>query len=209
MFSERSGECQPHFLPNGRGYPLSLRLYGRCGAPYHGVFRRELSNRFYSCNNKKWESRATRCDDQAIRADDIEYVVWEQVCDLLAKPERLVALAEEYLGLRGKQIEVERDEVEATAAKVHELDRAIQNVLVNSAKAGLSASDIDAAVKQLTEEREALRRHVAMVEAWRSESGARPIGCAAFGSLQSRRTSVCRTCRYGSRSRCSNCSTCE
>jgi DNA invertase Pin-like site-specific DNA recombinase len=151
-------------------YPLSLRLYGRCGAPYHGVFRRDISNRFYSCNNKKWENREQRCDDQAIRADDIEYVVWEQVCDLLAKPERLVALAEEYLGLRGAQIEVERDEAEVTAKKVRELDEAIQNVLVTSAKAGLSAEDIDGAVRKLTEERDVLKRHAAMVESWRVES---------------------------------------
>ena len=156
--------------PQDQVYPLSLRLYGHCGAPYHGVFRRDISNRFYSCNNKKWETRATRCTDQAIRADDIEYVVWEQVCDLLSKPERLMGLAEEYLGLRGSQVAVERDEGEVTQAKVAELDAAIKNLLATSAKAGLASSDIEAAVAELTREREALRRHLELIESWRAES---------------------------------------
>ena len=123
-------------------YPLSLRIYGLCGARYHGVFRRDISTRFYSCNNKRWDNRDTRCDDAVIRADDIEVVVWEQVCDLLSRPERLVALAEGYLGLRGQQIEVERDEYEEATKKVAELDRAIKNLLVTSARAGLAPADI-------------------------------------------------------------------
>lgn len=151
-------------------YPLSMRIFGLCGAPYHGVFRRDVSNRYYSCNNKKWENREERCGDFALRADDIEYVVWEQVCDLLSKPERLVALAEEYLGLRGPQIEVERDEYEETRVKVESLDRAIQNLLVTSAKTGLAPQDIEAAVVDLTGERDALRRHLAMIESWRADS---------------------------------------
>jgi site-specific DNA recombinase len=156
--------------PRDQVYPLSLRIVGNCGAPFHGVFRRELDNRYYSCNNKKWENRHQRCDDQSIRADDIEYVVWEQVCDLLSKPERLVTLAEEYLGLRGQQIAVERDEYEDTQTKVDKLDRAIQNVLITSAKAGLAPADIEAAVIDLTRERDALKRHLAMIESWRADS---------------------------------------
>jgi site-specific DNA recombinase len=44
-------------------YPLSLRLFGKCGAPYRGVYRKELATprRYYTCKNKDWEQRATRC----------------------------------------------------------------------------------------------------------------------------------------------------
>lgn len=156
--------------PHDQIYPLSLRIFGTCGESFHGLFRRDLDNRFYSCNNKKWENRHQRCADQSIRADDIEHVVWEQVCDLLSKPERLVALAEDYLGLRGQQIAVERDEYDDTKKEVEALDHAIQNVLVTSAKAGLAPGDIEAAVIDLTREREALRRHLAMIESWRADS---------------------------------------
>jgi DNA invertase Pin-like site-specific DNA recombinase len=156
--------------PRDQTYPLSLRIYGTCGARLHGLFRRDLSNRFYCCNNKKWENRHQRCQDQSIRTDDIEHVVWEQVCDLLSRPERLVSLAEEYLGLRGNQIEVERDEYEETQKKVADLDKQIKNALVFNLKAGLGSPDIEAAIKDLTGERDALKRHLAMIEAWRADS---------------------------------------
>jgi chromosome segregation ATPase len=81
-----------------------------------------------------------------------------------------MALAEEYLGLRSNQVEVERDEYEETQRKVADLDKAIQSVLTTSAKAGLASADIEAAVKDLTGERESLRRHLAMIEAWRADS---------------------------------------
>lgn len=158
-------------------YPLSLRIVGKCGERYHGVFRRDMNVRFYSCNSKKWENRHERCEDPSIRADDIEYVVWEQVCDLLSKPERLVALADEYLGLRGQQIEFERDEYKETQKKTEALDKAIQSTLVTSAKAGLGPRDIEAAVAELTGERDALQRHLGMIEAWRADSAhTRPSG---------------------------------
>jgi len=156
--------------PRDHVYPLSLRIVGKCGERYHGVYRKELSNRYYSCKNKLWENRHQRCEDQAIRADDIEYVVWEQVCDLLARPERLVALAEEYLGLRGQQIEFERDEYEETKVKIDSLDRAIKTTLVTSAKAGLAPRDIEAAVADLAGEREALEQRLLMIESWRDDS---------------------------------------
>ena len=151
-------------------YPLSLRIFGECGAPYTGVWRRELGRRYYGCKNKYWENRHQRCDDRVLDAEDVELVVWEQVCDLLSKPERLLELAEQYLGMRSAQLEVERDSAEDTEKKLKHLDRAIKNVLLTSAKTGLEPAEIEAAVAELTRERDALRRHMAMIEAWRAES---------------------------------------
>jgi hypothetical protein len=74
------------------------------------------SRRFYSCKNKYYENRATRCDDRAIHADDIEEVVWAEICSLLSKPERLFELAEQFLGPRSSQLEVERDGIKETAS---------------------------------------------------------------------------------------------
>ncbi|MEN3342284.1 MAG: hypothetical protein V7644_1688, partial [Actinomycetota bacterium] len=153
-----------------RVYPLSLRLFGHCGEPYAGTYRKDLGRRYYLCRNKNYENRAARCEDRAIRADDIEEVVWEQVCDLLSKPERLLELAEQYLGLRSSQLEVERDGIEETERKLREIEKAIKNVLLTSAKAGLEPKEIGEAVADLTGERDALRRHLAMVETWQVES---------------------------------------
>jgi site-specific DNA recombinase len=151
-------------------YPLSLRIYGHCGAPYTGIWRRDIQRRFYMCKNKDWDNKATRCDDQAIDADDIEEVVWEQVCDLLSKPERLLDLAQQYLGLRSSQVEVERDSADETKAKLAVIERAIKNLLVTSAKEGLESDEIEAAVKDLTMERDSLRQHLAMIESWQADS---------------------------------------
>lgn len=153
-----------------RVYPLSLRIFAHCGAPYAGVYRKELGRRYYQCRNKNYENRATRCDDLVIRADDIEEVVWEQVCDLLSKPERLLDLAEQFLGLHSSQREVERDGLEETEAKLRDIEKAIKNLLVTSAKAGLEPQDIGEAVAELTGERDALRRHLAMIASWQVES---------------------------------------
>lgn len=155
---------------NDRVYPLSLRLFGHCGEPYAGTYRKELGRRYYMCRNKNYENRATRCDDRAIRADDIEVVVWEQVCDLLSKPQRLLDLAEQYLGFRSSQLEVERESIEDTERKLRETERGIKNVLLTSAKAGLEPKEIEEAVAELTRERDVLRRRLAMVEAWQVDS---------------------------------------
>jgi site-specific DNA recombinase len=155
---------------NDRVYPLSLRLFGHCGEPYAGTYRKELGRRYYMCRNKNYEKRANRCDDRAIRADDVEAVVWEQVCDLLSKPDRLLNLAESYLGLRSSQLEVERDGIEDTERKLRAIEKAIKNVLLTSAKAGLEPQEIEEAVTELTRERDALRRHLAMIETWQVES---------------------------------------
>ena len=105
-----------------------------------------------------------------IRADDIEEVVWEQVCDLLSKPERLLDLAEQFLGLHSSQREVEQDGIEETEAKLRGIETAIKNLLLASAKAGLEPQEIAEAVADLTGERDALRRHLGMIESWQIES---------------------------------------
>jgi hypothetical protein len=80
-------------------------------------------------------------------------------------------MAEEYLGLRAAQVEVEHDSLDEARNRVAELDRAIQNVLVvTSARDGLTSKDIGAAVAELTGQREAARRHVTMIEAWQADS---------------------------------------
>jgi site-specific DNA recombinase len=161
---------RPRDRENDRVYPLSLRLFGHCGEPYAGTYRKELGRRYYFCRNKNYERRHQRCEDRAIRADDVEVVVWEQVCDLLSRPERLLELAETYLGLRSSQLEVERDGIEDTQRKLRETERGIKNVLLTSAKAGLEPQEIEEAVAELTRERDALRRHLAMIETWQQES---------------------------------------
>jgi site-specific DNA recombinase len=153
-------------------YPLSLRLFGKCGAPYRGVYRKELATpkRYYTCKNKDWEQRATRCEDRSLHAEDIEYVVWEEVCDVLSRPERLLSLAEEYLGLRGQQVEFERDSVADLDTQIAKQEKALTENVAEAVKAGLPANVIQSVTTQLANELDALRRHRKMLESWREES---------------------------------------
>ncbi len=153
-------------------YPLSLRLFGLCGAPYRGVYRKDLATprRYYVCKNKDWEQKATRCQDRQFRAEDIEYVVWEQVCEVLSKPERLIALAEEYLSLRGQQIEFERDSIADLDAQIANQEKVLTEHVAEAVKAGLPANVIQDVTAQLTAELDALKRHRSMLDSWREES---------------------------------------
>src|SRR5207247_1739007 len=81
-----------------QAYPLSGRLLGVCGAPFHGVYRRDRGLRQYRCRNSRPEA-AHRCADRRIGADDVEAVVWDAVIDLLAEPERLLQMAGDYLDM--------------------------------------------------------------------------------------------------------------
>jgi hypothetical protein len=145
-------------------YPLSSHLVHVCGKGTHGAYDNRAGTRYYRCNGSIFE-RGVRCDDRAIRADVLENAVWDEVCELLTSEDRLLALADEYLGLRETQVEVERDEI----AKV---ERALVDHAVEAAKAGLPAEVIRAATEQLNAELDALRARRAMVEEWRREGQA-------------------------------------
>jgi hypothetical protein len=109
-------------------------------------------------------------EDRSLHADDIEYVVWEQVCDVLSPPERLLSLAEEYLGLKGQHVEFERDSVADLDAQIAKQEKALTQDVAEAVKAGLPASVIQSMTAQLSEELGALRRHRAMLDSWREES---------------------------------------
>lgn len=92
------------------------------------------------------------------------------MCDVLSKPERLLSLAEEYLGLRGQQVEFERDSVADLDAQIAQQEKALTHDVTEAVKAGLPASVIQSVTAQLTNELDALRRHRAMLDSWREES---------------------------------------
>lgn len=139
----------------------------------------------------------------------IEYVVWEQVCEILSQPERLLSLAEEYLGLRGQQVEFERDTVADLDAQIAKQEKVLTENVVEAVKAGQSASVIQSVTAQLTNELDALRRHRKMLESWREESARESQRMRTCGNSRRGRISVFLTCRLRSRRRCLICSTCE
>jgi hypothetical protein len=113
--------------------------------------------------------RGPRCRDRAIRAEALEHAVWDEVCALLTSEDRLLALADEYLGLRETQVEVEQDESRTLDAQIRKVERALKENMVEAVKAGYPAEVIRAGTEELTRELHALRARREMVEEWKRE----------------------------------------
>lgn len=153
-------------------YALSGRLIGVCGSPFHGVYRKDRDCRQYRCRNARPEAEH-RCDDHRLNADRVEALVWGEVTDLLSQPERLIAMAEEYLGVRGAEVEVERDQLGVIDRKIADLESAVATAAVQCLKAGLDAVAITQATDQLNDELVALRAHRKQLAEWQADTAGR------------------------------------
>lgn len=163
-----TGTRQPNHV-----YPLSGRLVSPCGDTYGGVHRKDRDLRQYRCRRARWNATgAPRCDDVRLDAADVEGRVWETVAALLRDPERLLALATEYLGLRGPQLAAERDERAAVARNVARLEKAMSGTVVDLARKGLDADVIAAAVADMQTELDAARTRLSEIEQWQADSAA-------------------------------------
>lgn len=146
-------------------YVLSGRLFGVCGAPFHGVYRSDRGTREYRCRNRRSEA-LSQCRDRRIPGDDLEEVVWWEVVGLLSQPERLMAMASDYLGLRASEVEVERDQRGDLERKIANLESALSERVAAALKAGVPPDALKAATDQLQGELDGLRRHRAQMDAW-------------------------------------------
>ncbi|WP_206779420.1 zinc ribbon domain-containing protein, partial [Frankia sp. EI5c] len=96
-----------------------------CGSHYGGVWRRDRDLRQYRCSRRKWRADGgPRCDCRYLNADEVEGRVWDAVSDLLRRPEKLIELASDYLGLRASAVVVERDQLDAVGRRIASLERA-------------------------------------------------------------------------------------
>ena len=53
-----------------------------------------------------------------MHADDVEKAVWDEVVQVLSEPERLIAMAQDYLGVREEQIETDREQIATVNTKI-------------------------------------------------------------------------------------------
>lgn len=83
-----------------------------------------------------------------------------------------MSLARDYLGLRGQQMGVEKDQLAVAESKVTALEKAVANAYTEGLKGGLDIGALRVATAALTEELEALRRHRAQLEAWAADAAA-------------------------------------
>ena len=144
-------------------------LTGPCGGNFHGVYRRDRSLHQYRCINSRTEAHP-RCECRRINGHDLDSIVWDAVTDLLGHPERLLAMASDYLGLRPEQVDLEDGQIAQLETKIATIDRARSDAAVRGLKAGLEPEDIQTAQAEMNSELAQLRAHLARLTAWQRQS---------------------------------------
>ena len=134
-------------------YPLSGRIFGECGRAYVGHAHTSNGVRYYVCSGN---SRSRTCGDRALLSDVIEEVVWADIVRTLDAPERVKAMAADWVA----EMPGNTDKLAARArelrAQLEAQETAIITTVVTYAKQNLPAQVVGQAVAQLSNERDAL-----------------------------------------------------
>lgn len=156
----------------GKVYPLSGRIVGTCGHPFHGIGRADRTLVRYRCRWGRDTPHHDRCPEPTVRAEAVEAEVWEQVRGLLADPELLMAQASDHLGLLDGAAGVERDALVRAQLQVERLQQALTDATTSALKAAVDAETLRQVTAQLQQELAQARDHVRMVAAMRSQTEA-------------------------------------
>jgi hypothetical protein len=146
------------------------RLIPECGARYHGVSRKERGTATTAVRDRARRPTPAAAASGCTRTRPTS-LVWSEVTALLSQPERLLALADEYLGIRETEVEVERDHIEAIDTKLATLREARAQRVAQALKAGVGGVGAKAAVAEL-EPGERPAPHRARLEEWRDHNQA-------------------------------------
>jgi hypothetical protein len=148
----------------GRAYPLSGRVVMTCGRHATGFSQTSRYGKLYAymkCTgipNSTSAPDTESCGCRMLRADHFEASAWEWTLGQLQDPDPVLGLTGSY-GAADETAAV-NEELRSLVARERELSRAVQNVLKTSAASGLDTEDIEAATRELTEERETVRRRI-------------------------------------------------
>ncbi|MFI5640321.1 recombinase family protein [Streptomyces goshikiensis] len=155
------------------GYPLSKRLFNTCGAHSVGMKRSGRPGRWYRCSGKAAKFPGDpQCACDMVDADAVEGAVWRDVVELLGDPERLKAMAAEWVGMAEGQQANHADRIADLDRQIKEREQALTVMVVDYAKAGIPAVAVQAATRALTEDLEQFRGMRAEAAAWLEETEA-------------------------------------
>jgi DNA invertase Pin-like site-specific DNA recombinase len=150
----------------GRQYPLSGRVFMPCGRHATG-YSQHAKGRLYpymKCTgipNSTSAPGTESCGCRMARADHLEALAWQFVLDRLQNPDPVLALTGGYG--KASSADALRKELQAAEADERRLTEGIRNIMRTTASGGLDADDIEAATRELTEQREAVRRRIETV----------------------------------------------
>ncbi|MYX26016.1 recombinase family protein [Streptomyces sp. SID8381] len=163
----------------GRVYPLSGRLLSLCGGHYVGGSPADSTTLHYVCSGKTEEyAGAGACSCPQVWAQGVEAWAWENVCGLLGDRDRLLALADEWVGSVAKQQIDYSSRLASLDQKIAEKRSTIDLMMAVAAKQviseGLTGRVAEAAVerklKPLNDELAQLISERTDVETWQNEA---------------------------------------
>ncbi len=128
-----------------------------------------------------------RCDCQRLYADEAEQQVWAEVSRRLADPSKLMALAAEYLSVRGEQEAGQEGDTVDLDGQIERLEAARSRPAA-AVKAGLDPQLL-AAIGAIDGELAVLRCRASQAAALREQTAPTRRGCGAWWIWRSGRTS--------------------
>ncbi|MEU1733345.1 recombinase family protein [Streptosporangium sp. NPDC020145] len=157
-----------------RDYSLNRgRMAAPCGETYGCTARSSQSSRLYMCRGRRWTAMpSTKCSCPNLRADDMEARVWAEVVALLGDPDRLGAMARDWLEGHAEQTRSEQAEFERVTAQIAKLKTSLTTTIVEYAKQGLPAEALAAATDQINQDIAALERRQVELTPWRPRATA-------------------------------------
>ncbi|QDI73178.1 recombinase [Streptomyces calvus] len=170
----RLGNGKPK--PKPQGYPLSKRLFNEhtgCNSHHVGMARTSREGRWYRCTGlaAKYPGDPI-CTCKMVDADAMEAAVWGEVVNLLGDPDRLKAMAAEWVGMAQGDQTNHADRIADLDRQIKEREQAITTTVTDYAKAGLPAVAVAAATRALTDELEQLQAMRDEAAAWLEETEA-------------------------------------
>ncbi len=158
-------------------YPLKGKIRCKaCGYAYSGQSDHTVQHgtvRRYTCtSNGRANERGFSCDNPSVRADQLEPLVWDDICRYLTRPEIVL-----------EHFDRQTDEQQAAAARQEEQAHSLRRRRATLAdeterwldlypKAaagqtkGITADDVDRKVAELRAELERLDEHIARLDIW-------------------------------------------
>jgi hypothetical protein len=128
-----------------------------------------MASRSYVCPGTEWGLGGTKCGCNRVPAQWIEELVWAEVRPILSDPQRLLDLANEYLGAESEIVDARKRDVDFEK-KIADLEMAKTTRVTEALKAGLDPMLLKAAVAELDSELVSWRREYDRVRTWTERS---------------------------------------
>ena len=140
-----------------------------CGGRAFGTHRDDRGYQQYICENRRTNA-PVRCECRRMNCADLDTVVWDAVVSLLSEPDRLVAMAHDYLGTSADRERVDRTQIQDVDREIVALRRTLDDTVADYLKAGVDGRSVKAATANLEADLRGLESHRATLQVWEDQA---------------------------------------